>query len=497
MKAQNQKNKSLNESHVESFLKKRNQILTNNRTMCKKEVDVSIIGAGLTGLTLAYYLKRLGLSVAIVEKASTCGGTIRTKRESGFTYEIGPNTGTLGSTEVVELFDDLKGKVEIEIGNPKSKFRWIWKNGKWNILPINLTSAIKTPLFSMKDKLNILGEPFRKRGENKNETIAEMVKRRLGESYLDYAVNPFISGIYAGDPKNLITRFALPKLYNLEQNYGSFIKGAIRKRKEPKTELEKRVSKEVFSVRGGFDKLIKALEEEIGRKNIYLNSINTCVNVQGKGFVSHFFNPQGKRQEIYSKKVVSTTNGIHLQKMFPFISPQEVKFLTNTRYAKIIQVAACYTSWKGVPLNAFGGLVPSKEKRNCLGILFPSSIFKNRAPKGGAILSIFMGGINRPQLLDKSDEEIKQIALNEINESLQTHETPDVLEVFRYPEAIPQYEKNTQERLDAIVRVQKQFPGLYIAGKIRDGIGISDRIKQGKQLAEEIRNTIPSKHVRF
>lgn len=205
--------------------------------------QITIIGGGLTGLTLAFYLKRAGKKVTIIERNHEPGGVIRTFTEQGFTYEAGPNTGVLSSPELVQLFDDLGDTCSLEVANPNAKRRLILKDGSWEALPHNLSSAITTPLFSLYDKIRILGEPFRKKGSNPYETLDKLVARRLGKSFLDYAVDPFISGIYAGNPANLVTKFALPKLYNLEQNYGSFIRGAIKKRQEPKSELEQRLQK--------------------------------------------------------------------------------------------------------------------------------------------------------------------------------------------------------------------------------------------------------------
>lgn len=204
--------------------------------------EITIVGAGLTGLTLAFYLQRAGKRVLLIDKNNRPGGVIETLRDEEFVFEKGPNTGVIGTPEIVELFEDLKDHIEVEVPDATSKNRWVWKNGRWHALPSGPKGAT-TPLFSFKDKLRILGEPFRKPGNDPDETLSHMVVRRLGRSFLDYAVDPFVSGIYAGDPDRLVTRYALPKLYNLEQNYGSFIKGAHEKHKEPKTELEKKGDK--------------------------------------------------------------------------------------------------------------------------------------------------------------------------------------------------------------------------------------------------------------
>ncbi|MFB6341159.1 protoporphyrinogen oxidase [Saccharicrinis sp. FJH62] len=456
--------------------------------MDKSKSSYAVIGGGLTGLTLAFYLKKYGKDVTVLERDVRVGGVINSVNEDGFLFETGPSTGVIGAPELVLLFDELKDKIEVETANAESKNRWIWKNGKWHALPSGLGSAIATPLFSMLDKFRILGEPFRKPGTNPDETVADMVLHRLGRSYLDYAVDPFVSGIYAGDPHKLVTRFALPKLYRLEQDYGSFIKGSMAKHKLPKTELEKRVSREVFSIKGGLKELIKALAEAIGQDNILTGCKDLSVQPDTEKYTITFTNGEGKKVKRTYHQVITTVSGNNLPDLLPFVEAATMKDLSNARYAKVVQAIAGFNAWKGIKLNAFGGLIPSKEKRNALGILFPSSIFAGRAPEGGAVISLFMGGSRKPEMVDMSDEEIKEIVLKEIRETLQCSEKPDLLNIYRYHHAIPQYEASTAQRLEAIETVQQQYPGLILAGNIHDGIGMADRVKQATNLALNLKD---------
>ncbi|MBN1119421.1 MAG: protoporphyrinogen oxidase [Bacteroidales bacterium] len=449
-----------------------------------EKIDAVVLGAGLTGLTAAYYLKKAGKKVLVLEKENRPGGVINSIKKSGFLYETGPNTGIIASPELVALFDDLKDIVSVEIANPNANNRWVMKNGKWKTLPSGFMTAIGTPLFSCCDKFRILGEPFRKPGTDPNESVADMVIRRMGKSYLDYAVDPFISGIYAGDPNLLITKYALPKLYNLEQKYGSFIKGSIKKKKEPKTDLEKRISREVFSIAGGLSKLTDAIANEVGNEKLFTGVKNLKVTPNDDQY-KLCFTLSGENIQIMSRHVVSTFGGKVLSEIFPFIDPNELQPVLDLRYAKVAQVIAGYNSWQGIKLNAFGALIPSKESKISLGILFPSSIFSNRAPEKGALLSVFMGGIRRPELLENPDKKLKEMALKEIRETLKTTLMPDLLEVYRYPAAIPQYEISSGRRYEAIAGIERKHPGLILAGNIRDGIGMADRVKQGRQIAEK------------
>ncbi len=228
-----------------------------------QERDIIIIGAGLTGLSTAFNLKRQGRDVLVLEKADRIGGQIRTYHEDGFTYESGPNTGVVSFPEVTELFQNLQGSCEMETARESSKRRLIWKGNRFHALPAGPLSAVTTPLFTLTDKFRILGEPWRKKGEDPDEPVGALAQRRLGKSFYEYAVDPFVSGVYAGDPMKLTTRYALPKLYNLEANYGSFIRGAMAKAKEPKTDRDRLATKKVFSAVGGLQKMVEALAADL------------------------------------------------------------------------------------------------------------------------------------------------------------------------------------------------------------------------------------------
>lgn len=443
------------------------------------EKQVTIIGAGLTGLTLGFLLKRRNIDFVIVEKEGRAGGVINTRQHDGFTYETGPNTGIIAHPEVVELFEMLAPECEIELADPKAENRWILKNGKWKNLPSGLISGIFTPLFSLFDKFRILGEPFRKRGTNPMESVSDLVKRRMGQSFLDYAVDPFISGIYAGDPNQLVTQYALPKLYALEQKYGSFIKGALKKAREPKTERDQKASRKIFSAKGGFENLIQSLTRHIGAKNIIYSARDVNISYADSAFSTCFKTGNGESVTIQSQKLVTTSGGHSLADLFDFIDREELEAVTKLEYARVVQVILAYNKWNGPELNAFGGLVPSKEKRNFLGVLFPSSIFRGRTPDGGALLSVFMGGMKRPEVFDMNDEEIYKLADMELNKLFDLPKSDLAFrEVYRYRHAIPQYDKKSPERLKRISELQAKYPGLLLAGNIRDGIGIGDRIRQ-------------------
>ncbi|MBN2237605.1 MAG: protoporphyrinogen oxidase [Bacteroidales bacterium] len=447
--------------------------------MDKKKV--AIIGAGISGLTAAYYLKKAGIPFTVFEQKKFAGGVMQSKTDGTFLYETGPNSGVISHAELADLFCDLNGKCELELANEASVKRLIWQKGKWTPLPSGLFSAVSTPLFTLKDKFRVLLEPFRKKGNNPNENLAELVKRRLGKSFLNYAIDPFILGIYAGDPNYIVPKYALPKLYNLEQKYGSFVGGTIKKAKEPKTENDQKATRKIFSVKGGLQNLIHALVEEIGPENIQYQS-----DVK---FTDHRFTAikQGK-QETFSH-VISTGTATSLPELFPFLSESDLQNITVLKYAKVVEASIGFKIWQGIKLDAFGGLVPYIENKNILGVLFMSSLFENRAPKEGGLFTVFVGGMRKAYLADLPEDKLKAIIADDFKEMMGLEKFhPDLFELNYYNQAIAQYGSDSEARLAAITQIEKEHKGLYLAGSMRDGVGIADRVKQGKELALQIVN---------
>ena len=455
------------------------------------KTDILIIGAGLTGLTTAYTLASKGKNVQILERMERPGGQILTYHEDGFTFESGPNTGSISTPEVAELFAELEkisdGKCKLETAPDAAKRRLIWKGDKFHALPSGLGSAISTPLFTLGDKFRILGEPWRKKGENPDESVGELTRRRLGKSFVDYAVDPFLSGVYAGDPNTLVTRYALPKLYNLEQNYGSFVRGAMKKAKEPKTDRDRLATKKVFSAVGGLSNITKAMSDYLGDR-ITLGINNLKITPSGSTWIATYTDRDGNHQSISALKVVTTCGSYVLPEILPFIEPSTMQKINNLKYAPMVEVSVGIKNTNGLDYKAFGGLVPTCEHKQILGILFPSACFTGRAPEEGALFSYFIGGVKHAEMLEKSDSELTTIVEDVFHDMLKfpKNVNPDLIRIFRHKNAIPQYEITTGERLDTVEQTEHKYEGLYIAGNLRDGIGMAHRIKQARDIAQKL-----------
>lgn len=452
---------------------------------------VIIVGGGLTGLSVAWRLAEQHIPFLLIEKEPRLGGQIRTRREGGYTFEVGPNTGTISFPEVVELFRYLAPLASLEVADKAAKRRLILKKGTLHPLPSSLWGGITTPLFSFHDKLKVATELFRPRGNNPYESVGELAERRLGRSVVRYAVDPFVGGVYAGDPYQLTARFALPKLYALEQEYGSFIKGAMHKAFAKKSERDRDATKEVFSVSGGLENMVSALTSRVSASGTLLTGTDiTAVRKLPFGWEVHYKTSQQEEERVEASYLVTTVRADQLRAVLPTDFAPYLAPIESLRYAPVWELAVGFDQYQGFSLPAFGALIPSVENRGILGILFPSDCFKNRTPsRASRLFTIFIGGDrDYSRYAEASDEQIVNQAVAELYKALAIpqHIKPSLLHLSFFPKAIPQYERSSEERFARIAELEKMHQGLFLAGGIRDGIGMAHRIKQGSDIGLQI-----------
>jgi protoporphyrinogen/coproporphyrinogen III oxidase len=188
---------------------------------------VIVCGAGLTGLTTAWHLQRAGCRVTVLEAEGAVGGVVRTTMRDGYLVEHGPNSCML-TPELALLIDAIGLTPSVRQAAPQAQRRFIVRNGAPIVVPTSPPAMLRSPLFSLRAKLRVLAEPFfGKRVDTADESVAAFVRRRLGEEPLAWAVDPFVSGVYAGDPEQLSVTHAFPRLAALERDHGSLLRGAI------------------------------------------------------------------------------------------------------------------------------------------------------------------------------------------------------------------------------------------------------------------------------
>ena len=455
--------------------------------MPNHDCDVLIIGAGISGLTAAFRLKALGFHTTIVEAALRAGGVIESVSSDGALYERGPNSILETSPRIGELIHQLGiGSTRVETSAMSAR-RYVVRKARLVPLPTSLPAFIGTPLFSASAKLRLLREPFTSRApQNSEESVADFVVRRLGREFLDYAVEPFVAGIYAGDPCQLSVAAAFPRLHALEQRYGSLIVGQMRGARERARRKEKsRNVARSFSFAGGVQTLTDALAAKAGRLHTGCRAVHMERDSDGTILVGI----EGGRgpSSMRARAVVLAVPADQAAMLTQSFAPRAAQSLNAITYAPVASVASIYRRADVAhPLNGFGFLAPRVEQRRILGTLFSSSMFSGRTDADRVLLTTFVGGLREPALASLPEAQIQTIVDMELQALVGTRSTPVSSWVTRWPRAIPQYTIGHAGRIRDARIAETALPGLFLCASYRGGVAVGDCIASAYDTADAV-----------
>ncbi|MGB0128308.1 MAG: protoporphyrinogen oxidase [Rhodocyclaceae bacterium] len=451
------------------------------------EADVVVVGAGISGLTAAWNLQRKGKRVIVIEAAARAGGTIGTVRQDGFLVETGPNSTLDTSPLIATLLEEAGITGERIYADSAAKKRFVLRGGRLLPLPMSPPAFLTTPLFSWQAKLALLWEPFVPRAAPEaDESVAEFVRRRLGQEFLDYAINPFVAGVYAGDPNQLALRSAFPKLYELEQRHGSLIRGQIAGMRERKNnpEQSKRTAA-MLSFRDGMQTLPDALAAKMERLDLSTRAQRLSRSETG-GWQVDAVGPQGP--VVYrSPSVVIATPADAAARLIEPLAANAAAALDAMIYPPVASVACAYNRGDVAhAMDGFGFLVPQVEDRRVLGSIFSSTLFYGRARADKALLTTFVGGLRQPHLALQDEDLIAATVREELASLLGISAPPLWIRVTRWERAIPQYTQGHERRMGVLERAEQSLPGVYFCANYRGGISVGDCIKSAHGIADRV-----------
>ncbi len=452
---------------------------------------VAIIGAGISGLTTAYFLAKNGFDVTVLEKKREVGGSIETVKEKGFLFDRGPNSGLETTPVLSKLVSDLKLEDDLVYANKEASKRYILRDNMLHPLPMNPAAFLKTKLFSSKAKTRLFAEPFIGRSKDGYyQSIAEFVKRRLGQEFLDYAINPFVAGVYAGNPEELSVHSAFPKLYELEEKYGGLIVGTIKSIKERRQRAEKsKQSARMFSFTDGMQKLPNAISSFLGEK-VHTFCDVTSIEKSEAGYKIKY-NNAGHLKEMNCEILISTLPAYIASEIFKNWDEKLTEHLNAIYYPPVLALMLGYNKESiRQSLDGFGFLVPAKERRSFLGAIWSSVIFPNRADDDKTAFTLFVGGARDPEVGNIEKEILIKKVRGEFEKIMGITEEPVYTSYKYWTKAIPQYNIGYIEHERFFDDFEKNHPGLYFSGNYRGGISIGDCLKNGELLAEKISGTI-------
>jgi oxygen-dependent protoporphyrinogen oxidase len=434
--------------------------------------SVAIVGGGLTGLTAAYCLKQRGSRVVVYEASERIGGAVRTERRDGYIAELGPNSMSATPPEVARLLSGLQLDPSRIEAFPASRVRYIVRRGKLLPLPSTPAELLTTRLLSNTAKLAVFGEPLVEKSDSPmDESVAGFFRRRFNQEVLDYVVNPFVAGMFAGDPEQLSVRHALPQLHSLERDHGSVIKGILQAVKRPAP---------LSSFRNGLQEIVDALGREL-ESDVRLRAPVTQLRGGTKGWtVGAAF----QAPELYDAVIYAAPAHCLDEIDLDLTGAERLATLSSIVHPPVAVLALGFSREQVThSLDGFGLLSPEIERRRVMGVIFSSSLFPGRAPEGHVLLTVFTGGSRDPDFVHTDPHTLTARVLDELRTLLGVRGEPSFRAVQVWPKAIPQYTMGYGRFKDIAEQTEQANPGLLLAGTYRDGISLGAAMSSGAHAA--------------
>jgi oxygen-dependent protoporphyrinogen oxidase len=447
-------------------------------------LPIAVIGGGVTGLSTAFALARSGRRVRLFEASDRLGGAVQSETiAGGWLAEAGPNTLLLSDPKVRTLFDDLGLSSELRTARPEAKHRYLVRDGKLWALPTSPGSFLSTGLFSARAKFGILAELLKRpRTRTTDLSLAALIESHFGREIVDYALQPFVSGVFAGNPAKLSAKLSFPQLWEAEQLHGSLIRGQIASAKARKARGEPRGT--IVSFADGLATIPRRLADRLPAGTIECRAKIESLLTDGAWKL--VWSRDGATTTESFAAVVMTVPAHALARLS--VGPLGERPLAALDAIEYPPVASLFLGYRrdqvAHPLDGFGLLIPAQERRALLGVLFSSSLFAGRAPDGHVAITVMMGGASSPDRAQLDTAAALELAKRELSSLLGVTGEPTVVRHHRWPRAIPQYNLGYERFLDAIVRTEANHPGLFVGGHIRDGISLTQCLSSGMRLAE-------------
>ena len=450
---------------------------------------IAIIGGGLTGLTLAYYLQKAGVAYDLFEASDRPGGNLLSPYPpAGYQLEAGPNSLLL-SPELDELLTELGLQGHVQEAAPVSQHRYVLRGGAYRALPASPPALLASPFFSWRTKLGLLGELLRRPTPPvPGETVAAFFSRHFGNEVVQYAVNPFVAGIYAGDPAELLLSLTFPQLAVLEEKYGSLLRGLA---KGPKT-----ARRRTITLRGG----VQALTDALAARLTSYHSGQTVTAIKQLSVNNYQLTvlptplAASERQEPGTRDQEPKTTYSHLALALPayaaaeLLAPQfaaAAAALAAVRYPPMTLVYSAYDrAVVAHPLVGFGALNPRVEGTYSAGSIWTSSLFPDRVPAGQVLFTSFVGGAQFARQAEEPEAAQLAAVHQELSALYGIAGTPRWQERYYWPRSIPQFDQHLAAARAAAAPLAAQ--GIVPVANWQAGVSVPDCVKYARRTAEQL-----------
>jgi oxygen-dependent protoporphyrinogen oxidase len=450
---------------------------------------IAIVGGGISGLAIAHALRAQGaeargVEVVVLERGDRPGGNIRTEVIDGFTCEWGPNGFLDNAPATLALVDELGLRPRLQPSDNRARRRFIWRGGRLHPLPGGPVDFLTSGLLSWSGKARLAMEPFAARRPEGDETIHAFASRRIGREAADVLIDSMVSGVFGGDARALSLRACFPKMWHLETDHGGLFRAMLaRRRQHPRRNGEAMGAPlgRLTSFVGGSEDLVRALVARLGPV------IRTGVAVTGVERV-----PDGYALAIegdaplHADAVVMASGSATTARMVRGLDPALAHTLEAIPTATMVVVCLGFPADRlPTPLDGFGYLVPRGEGLRTLGVLWDSSVYPGRAPRGHVLMRVMLGGATDPSAIGLDDEALLALVRSDLRRVMGIDAAPTFVKVFRHALGIPQYTVGHLDRLAAADARLAQSPGLFLAGNAYRGVAINSCIAEAARVASQ------------
>lgn len=458
---------------------------------------VVFVGGGITGLSAAYYLqkeaaeKSLPIEIKLIEASNRLGGVIQTVKQDGFIIERGPDSIVVSKKSGTKLIEEL-GLKDKMVSNMAGR-SYIHVRGKLHTMPEGSYMGIPTrimpfavsSMFSPLGKLRAAGDFILPKGDpQKDQSLGRFFRRRLGDEVVENLIEPLLSGIYSGDIDDLSLMALFPNFYEMEQKYRSLVLGLKRTIPKRKKTAKKQPSRKgmFISLTSGLETLAEELEKRLDKCTIVKGSPVEKIAHKGHGYELTFANGGIEKADV----VVVTADHLHAQQMLSSYSFMDVfKQMPVNSVANVSMVFP--DSAIKEDIDGTGFIVSRNSDFRITACTWTHKKWPYSTPKGKVLLRAYVGKPDDQDVVNLSDEEIVDIALKDLNKTMNISEKPEFSIVSRWIKAMPQYNVGHIEMMKKVKdSLADELPGVFLAGGSYEGVGIPDCINQGENAVKKI-----------
>ncbi len=438
-------------------------------------VDLVVVGAGIAGLSHAWRAARAGRDVLVLEAAPRVGGVIRTDRVGGYRVERAAASFPSTAEHLFDVHGSLPAPPPVRTARPEANRQMLLTKRGLVFLPKPGPGLITSPILPALAKVRAIAEVLRgPRRVSTPETAYAFARRRFGRAVAERLLRPFTLGVYGTDPNDLGYADAWPVLAEMERNSGGLIRAMIAKRREKKGGPRRTLC----AFEDGMEAFPRAIAEALGdrvRTGVRVDSLRTDPDpnsVDGTGSERVVVLRCSDGVERRAREVCLSTPAYDQARLVEPLSPSAADVLRAVRYGPMVVAAVGVPPGGAPPLPpAFGFLRAPGARVRILGASFPSVLNPAVAPEGHSLVTAFIGGGRDPSAIDLSDAEVRATVEGDLSRALRAPVRPDVVDVCRWPRAIPVLSPGHRARM-ASAQALLAPHGVRLWGSHVSGVGV-------------------------